>query len=54
MINGMFLFHFEIVNFPFLDEDVPRSPFDCVNMAQLIRFGRVFYNVSDVNSRLQV
>ena len=31
-------FNFEIVNFPFLDGDVPRSPSYCVYTSQLIRF----------------
>ena len=31
-------FNFEIVNFPFLDGDVPRSPSYGVYMSQLIRF----------------
>ena len=35
-------FNFEIVNFPFLDGDVPRSPFYGVYISQLIRFARVF------------
>ena len=37
MINGM------IVNFPFLDGDVPRSPYYGVYILQLIRFARVCY-----------
>ena len=44
-------FNFEIVNFPFLDEDVPRSPSYGVYISQLIRFARVFSNVDDVNNR---
>ena len=34
-------FNFEIVNFPFLDGDVPRSPSYGVYISQLIRFARV-------------
>ena len=34
-------FNFEIVNFPFLDRDVPRSPSYGVYISQLIRFARV-------------
>ena len=34
-------FNFEIVNFPFLDGDVPRSPSYDVYISQLIRFARV-------------
>ena len=42
-------FHFEIVNFPFLDGDVPRSP--GVYISQLIRFARVCSNVDDFSNR---
>ena len=41
----------EIVNFPFLDEDVPRSPSYGVYVSQLIRFARVCSNVDDFNNR---
>ena len=34
-------FNHEIVNFPFLDGDVPRSPSYGVYFSQLIRFARV-------------
>ena len=44
-------FNFEIVNFPFLDGDVPRSPFYDVYISQLIRFARVCSNVDDPNNR---
>ena len=44
-------FNFEIVNFPFLDEDVPRSPFYDVYISQLICFARVCSNVDDFNNR---
>ena len=44
-------FNFEIVNFPFLDEDVPRSPSYGVYISQLIRFSRVCSNVDDFNNR---
>ena len=44
-------FNFEIVNFPFLDGDVPRSPSYCVYISQLIRFARVCSNVDDFNNR---
>ena len=40
-------FNFEIVNFPFLDGDVPRSPSYGVYISQLIRFARVCSNVDD-------
>ena len=44
-------FNFEIVNFPFLDGDVPRSTSYGVHISQLIRFARVCSNVEDFNSR---
>ena len=44
-------FNFEIVNFPFLDGDVPRSPSHGVYISQLIRFARVCSNVDDCNNR---
>ena len=44
-------FNFEIVNFPFLDGDVPRSPSYGVYISQLIRFARVCSNVEDFNKR---
>ena len=44
-------FNFEIVNFPFLDGDVPRSPSYGVYISQLIRFARACSNVDDFNNR---
>ena len=44
-------FNFEIVNLPFLDGDVPRSPSNGVYISQLIRFARVCSNVYDFNKR---
>ena len=44
-------FNFEIVNFPFLDGDVPRSPSYGVYISQLIRFARVCSTVDDFNNR---
>ena len=44
-------FNLEIVNFPFLDGDVPRSPSFGVYISQLIRFARVCSNVDDFNNR---
>ena len=53
-------FDFEIVNFPFLDGDVPRSPSYGiyisqlsygVYISQLIRFARVCSNIYDFNNR---
>ena len=44
-------FNFEIVHFPFLDGDVPRSPSYGVYISQLIRFARVCSNVDDLYNR---
>ena len=44
-------FNFEIVNFPFLDGDVPRSPSYRVYISQFIRFARMCSNVDDFNNR---
>ena len=44
-------FNIEIVNFPFLDGAVPRSPSYGVYISQLIRFARVCSNVDDFNNR---
>ena len=44
-------FDFEIVNFPFLDDDVPRSIFYGVYISQLIRFARASSYVTDFNTR---
>ena len=47
-------FDFDIVNFPFLDGDVPRSTSYCsygVYISQLIRFARVSNHVADFDSR---
>ena len=45
---------FDIVNFPFLDGDVPRSTSHSVNFSQLIRFARVSSHVDDFNTRNKV
>ena len=42
-------FKFVIVNFPFLDGDIPRSPSYGVYISQLIRFARVCSNVNHIN-----
>ena len=42
---------FDIVNFPFLDGDVPRRPSYGVYISQLIRFARVCSHVVDFNTR---
>ena len=43
-------FDFDIVNFPFLDGDVPRLPSYGVYISQLIRFARVCSHVDDFNT----
>ena len=44
-------FDFDIVNFPFLDGDVPRCNSYGVYISQLIRFARVSSNLNDFNYR---
>ena len=43
-------FNFEIVYFPFLDKDVPRSYSCGIYISQLIRFARACSNVGDLNN----
>ena len=47
-------FNFDIVNFPFLDGDVPRSTSYGVYFSQLIRFARVSSHADDFNTRNKV
>ena len=47
-------FDFDIVNFPFIDGDVPRSTSYGVYISQLIRFARVSSHVDDFNTRNKV
>ena len=44
-------FDFDIVNFPFLECDVPRSTTNGVYISQLIRFARMCIHVADFNAR---
>ena len=44
-------FDFEIVNFPFIDVDVPRSASYGAYISQLIRFARTSSHVADFNTR---
>ena len=44
-------FNFDIVNFPFLDGDVPRRPSYGVCISHLIRFARVCSHVDDFYTR---
>ena len=46
-------FDFDIVNFPFLDGDVPCSTSYGVYISELIRFARVSSHVSDFNARIK-
>ena len=43
--------NFDIVNFPFLDVDVPQRPSNGVYISQLIRFARASSHVTDFNNR---
>ena len=45
---------FDIVNFPFLDGDVPCSTSYGVYISQLVRFARVSSHVDDFNTRNKV
>ena len=47
-------FDFDIVNFSFLDGNVPRSTSCGVYISQLIRFARVSSHVDDFNTRNKV
>ena len=44
-------FDFDFVNFPFLDDDVPRTSSYGVYISQLIRFARVSSHLADFNAR---
>ena len=48
------VFDFDIVNFPFLDGDVPRSTSYGIYVSQLIRFARVSNHVDDFYTRNNV
>ena len=45
---------YEIVNFPFLDDDAPRSTPYGVHNFQLVRLGRISSHVADFNTRNKV
>ena len=47
-------FDFDIVNFPFLDGDIPRATSYGVYISLLIRFARVSSHVADFNTRNQI
>ena len=44
-------FNFDIVNFPFLDGDVPRRPSYGAYISELIRFARTSSHDTDFNNR---
>ena len=44
-------FNFDIVNYPFLDGDVPQRPSYGVYISQLIRFARASSHVTEFNNR---
>ena len=44
-------FDFDILNFPFLDGDIPRSTSYGVYISKFIRFARVSSHVADFNAR---
>ena len=48
---NMMIFNFEIVNFPFLDGEVPRSTSYGVYISQPIRFASASSHVADFNTR---
>ena len=45
---------FDIINFPFLDGDIPRATSYGVYISQLIRFARMSSHVADFNTRYQI
>ena len=47
-------FDFDIVNFPFLDGDIPRARSYGLYISQLIRYARVSSHVADVYTRNQI
>ena len=47
-------FDFDIINFPFLDGDVPRSTSYGVYISQIIRVDRVPSHVNNLNTRNKV
>ena len=54
IIDKRYDFDFDIVNFPFLDGDVPRSTSYGVYISQLISFARVSNHVDDFKTRNKV
>ena len=50
-LHDLYTQYFDIVNFPFLDGDVPRRPSYGAYISQLIRFARVCSHVDDFDTR---
>ena len=46
-----FKMYFKVVNFPYLDGDVPKATSYGVYISQLIRFSRACSSVEDLNNR---
>ena len=51
IVSTKIYFNFDIVNFPFLDGDVPRRPSYGACIFQLIRFAKASSHVTDFNNR---
>ena len=51
LVQIVYLLCFDTVNFPFLDDDVPRRPSYCVYISQPIRVARASSRVTDFNNR---
>ena len=47
-------FDYDIVNFPFVDDDVPRSTSYGVNISQLIRFAQVSSQITNFDARNKI
>ena len=54
IFNKQYDIDFDIVNFPFLDDDVPRSTYCGVYISQLIRFARVSSHVDNFTTQNKV
>ena len=47
-------FDFDVVNFPFLDGDIPRARSYWGYISQLVRFTSVSSHVADFNTRIKI
>ena len=56
LVDDLFLFcyEFDIVNFPFLAGDIPRSTSYIVYISQIFRFARVSSHDDDFNTRIKI